>query len=31
MSIIEGVASGELSGLGRWTLRPEAGGTYVPL
>ena len=29
MSVIEGVASGELTGLGRWTLKPEAGGALV--
>lgn len=29
MTLIEGRASGELTGLGRWTLRPEAKGTYV--
>lgn len=28
-SLIEGQASGELDGLGRWTLRDEGGKTYV--
>ena len=29
MSVIEGRASGELVGLGRWTLRPDGTGTHV--
>ena len=28
-TLIEGQASGELDGIGRWTLAEEAGGTYV--
>ncbi len=29
MTLIEGVATGELDGLGRWTLRDEGGATHV--
>ena len=29
MSVIEGRASGELDGIGRWTLTPEGQGTHV--
>ncbi len=28
-TLIEGQASGELDGIGRWTLAKESGGTYV--
>lgn len=29
MTLIEGRASGELDGTGRWTMRPEGQGTHV--
>lgn len=29
MSVIEGQATGELDGVGRWTLRPQGTGTHV--
>jgi Polyketide cyclase / dehydrase and lipid transport len=29
MSVLEGRASGELDGVGLWTLRPEGEGTHV--
>ena len=29
MQLLEGRARGELDGTGRWTLRPDAGGTHV--
>ena len=29
MRVIEGRASGELNGMGRWTLSPTAAGTHV--
>ena len=29
MTLIEGRAEGELDGIGRWTLCPDAGRTYV--
>lgn len=29
MSLLEGEARGELTGLGRWTLRPDDAGTHV--